>query len=93
MGVPLINAIYEKDPLIGMYTLPLLIWHPMQLVVGSFLAPKLFKWVAKQEKKRLGLSEKEDDDRPKRETESEDQQQQEQQDGTQETEKEEGFSA
>lgn len=53
MGVPLINAIYQGNPLIGLYTLPLLIWHPMQLVVGTFLAPKLAKWV-EQEQERLG---------------------------------------
>jgi sodium/bile acid cotransporter 7 len=29
LGLPLINAIYEKNPKIGYYTLPLLIWHPM----------------------------------------------------------------
>jgi sodium/bile acid cotransporter 7 len=53
MGVPLINAIYEGNPLVGLYTLPLLIWHPMQLVVGSYLAPKLAAWV-EQEQERLG---------------------------------------
>jgi sodium/bile acid cotransporter 7 len=59
MGVPLINAIYENDPLVGMYTLPLLIWHPMQLVVGSFLAPKLNRWV-QAEKERLGIGDNEE---------------------------------
>lgn len=45
MGIPLINAIYEGNPKIGLYTLPLLIWHPMQLVFGTFLSPRLLKWV------------------------------------------------
>ncbi len=46
MGIPLINAIYEDQPdVIGLYTLPLLIWHPMQLVLGTFLAPRLSKYV------------------------------------------------
>ena len=31
--VPLINAIYENNPAVG-HTLPLLIWHPMQLVLA-----------------------------------------------------------
>ena len=46
MGVPLITAIYEggSQPL-GLYLLPLLVWHPSQLVIGSFLAPRLLKWV------------------------------------------------
>jgi len=45
MGIPLIHAIYEGNPAIGMYTLPLLIWHPMQLVIGTFLSPRLLAWV------------------------------------------------
>jgi len=51
IGVPLINAIFDGNPLIGFYTLPLLIWHPMQLVIGSFLAPRLVKFVEREEKK------------------------------------------
>lgn len=45
MGIPMLNAIYENDPMLGVYTLPLLIWHPAQLVVGSSLAPKLAEGV------------------------------------------------
>ena len=66
VGVPLINAMYEGNPLdIGLYTLPLLIWHPMQLLVGSILAPKLKAYV---DRERLRLT-----------TASEQQQQQQQQ--------------
>jgi len=54
MGVPLINAIYEDDPLVGLYTLPVLIWHTSQLLIGSGLAPRLAKFV-KQEEERLQL--------------------------------------
>jgi hypothetical protein len=64
MGVPLINAIYESDPLVGLYTLPLLIWHPMQLVLGSFLAPRLAAFV-ESEMQRLGVNEEDGaDDTP-----------------------------
>ena len=49
MGVPLINAIYESNPSVGLYTLPLLIWHPMQLVVGSFVAPYVSAYVKRRE--------------------------------------------
>lgn len=58
MGVPLINAIYESNPNVGLYTLPLLIWHPMQLVVGSFVAP----YVAAYVKRREAENEEEDGD-------------------------------
>lgn len=56
MGVPLINAIYEGNPAIGLYILPLLIWHTMQLIIGTFLSPRVMKFV-KRERERLGLSE------------------------------------
>ena len=55
MGVPLINAIYEDSPFVGQYTLPLLIWHPMQLLLGSFLVPRLVAFV-EREKERLGTN-------------------------------------
>lgn len=61
MGVPLINAIYDTNPNVGLYTLPLLIWHTLQLVIGSFLVPRLYKWV-QSEKERLGLKDDDDDD-------------------------------
>lgn len=54
LGVPLIQAIYEENPNVGLYTLPLLIWHPMQLLLGSFLVPRLAKFVEK-EQERLGV--------------------------------------
>jgi solute carrier family 10 (sodium/bile acid cotransporter), member 7 len=54
LGVPLIGAIYEDNPAVGLYTLPLLIWHPMQLIVGSMLAPHLAAFVRREEA-RLGI--------------------------------------
>jgi sodium/bile acid cotransporter 7 len=54
VGVPLIIAIYELDPNVSLYTLPLLIWHPMTLVLGSALTPRLAAFV-KRENERLGI--------------------------------------
>ena len=48
MGVPLIGAIFEKDPRVALYTLPLLVWYPLQLIVGSFLAPYLKQYVIRE---------------------------------------------
>ena len=44
------QAIYEgaSDSPLGLYLLPLLVWHPAQLVVGSALAPRLAAWVERQ---------------------------------------------
>lgn len=64
MGAPLISAIYETDPNVGLLTLPLLIWHPMQLLVGSMIAPRIGTWSAKEKKRLAALNppEEEDDD-------------------------------
>lgn len=45
IGVPLIAVIYKGDPNITLYTLPILIWHPMQLVVGTLIMPRLISFV------------------------------------------------
>jgi sodium/bile acid cotransporter 7 len=52
LGVPLINSMYGRDPNVALYTLPVLVWHPMQLVVGSFLVPALSAFV-RAERQRL----------------------------------------
>ena len=41
IGIPLIGSMYENNPNVGLYTLPLLVWHPMQLVISSALVPRL----------------------------------------------------
>jgi sodium/bile acid cotransporter 7 len=69
VGVPLINAMYEGNVNVGLYTLPLLIWHPMQLVVGSFLSPRLYRFV-QREKDRLGIVDDDDDATKKRNLEN-----------------------
>lgn len=63
MGVPMINAIYEGNPLVGLYTLPLLIWHPLQLLFGTYLAPRLKAWV-ERELEQFGQGTEEDDEAP-----------------------------
>jgi sodium/bile acid cotransporter 7 len=54
VGVPLIISIYELDPNVSLYSLPLLIWHPMTLVIGSALTSQLAAFV-KRENERLGI--------------------------------------
>jgi len=45
LGIPLISAIYEDSPKLGIYTLPLLIWYPSQLIIGTMLAPRMSRFV------------------------------------------------
>jgi sodium/bile acid cotransporter 7 len=44
VGIPMINIIYENDPNKGLYTVPLLIWHPTQLLVGTLLTGKFRRY-------------------------------------------------
>jgi solute carrier family 10 (sodium/bile acid cotransporter), member 7 len=45
LGVPLINSMYEGNVNLALYILPLLIWNPLQLLIGSFLSPILRRFV------------------------------------------------
>ena len=56
MGIPLITAIYDNDSNVGFYTLPLMVWHPMQLIIGSYLAPRLSEFVIREEKRLYDLT-------------------------------------
>ena len=60
VGVPMLQAMFEGNPKLGMYTLPLLIWHPLQLLIGTIAAPHLAAWVdkrvAENEAKKKGES-------------------------------------
>ena len=53
LGAPLIASILEGQnlPNEGFYFLPLLMWHPMQLVVGSMFTSKAQRWIASEEKR------------------------------------------
>ena len=50
VGIPLITSIYSDSPMLGLYVLPLLIWYPTQLVLGTAIAPTLAKYVVRKEK-------------------------------------------
>lgn len=54
VGVPLITALYENNPNIGMYTLPLIIWYPMQVVVGTVLVPRLQAFIRNETARLAG---------------------------------------
>lgn len=45
MGIPLLNTMFEGNPDLGLYVVPLLIYHPMQQFVGVFIADRLGPWV------------------------------------------------
>jgi len=67
MGVSLINAIYERDPMVGLYTLPLLIWHPMQLVLGTAIAPRVAEYVENRENELVQCQQQQEEQQQQRE--------------------------
>lgn len=48
-GMPLIQAFFEGNPSLALITTPLLVLHPMQLLIGSLLTPYLRKYAADEE--------------------------------------------
>jgi solute carrier family 10 (sodium/bile acid cotransporter), member 7 len=60
VGIPLITAIYSGDPStaakIGLYTLPLLVYHPLQLIIGTMLTSRLSKFVDEEEMRLAQVS-------------------------------------
>lgn len=45
-----------------LYTLPLLIWHPMQLVIGSFVAPYVAAYVQRRDEEMSNARQEEKSD-------------------------------
>mmetsp|Transcript_25141 Transcript_25141/g.58112 ORF Transcript_25141/g.58112 Transcript_25141/m.58112 type:complete len:431 (-) Transcript_25141:257-1549(-) len=56
LGIPLLTAIYGRDSNLGLYTLPLLVWYPTQLIFGTFMAPRLNQFVKYKESKEKSTS-------------------------------------
>lgn len=56
LGVPLINVIFADDPLKGVYTLPLLVYHAEQLFGGAAMVGWFQSWLDGYEDTEVGLS-------------------------------------
>jgi solute carrier family 10 (sodium/bile acid cotransporter), member 7 len=52
LGVPMLSIIYAGDPQLPLMTLPLLLYHFLQLFIGTALAPRLRAWVDGQQDSR-----------------------------------------
>lgn len=49
MGIPLINALYKDHPNLALFTLPILVWYPLTIVMGILIAPRVSQYVQKEE--------------------------------------------
>ena len=43
-GLPLINTIFEGNPNLASYCAPIMLMHPLQLVIGSLIVPYFTKY-------------------------------------------------
>jgi predicted Na+-dependent transporter len=48
LGIPIIQAVYELNPAAGLLSLPLIIYHAEQILLGSLLTAPLKRWVARR---------------------------------------------
>jgi sodium/bile acid cotransporter 7 len=53
LGIPLITTMYETNPNLGVYTIPLLIYHPCLIFFGSLLLPKFKKMIQMEDQLKL----------------------------------------
>ena len=47
-GLPLINTVFEGNPNVAAYCAPLMLVHPLQLMIGSALVPHLEKYIKRE---------------------------------------------
>lgn len=49
-GLPLINTIFEGNPNLASYCAPIMLMHPLQLVIGSLMVPYFTKFTTEEKK-------------------------------------------
>ena len=45
LGIPMLKLMYSGDPALSFITIPLLMYHPCQILLGGIIAPKLKTWM------------------------------------------------
>jgi len=45
MGLPMLNELFSDDPLRDIYALPLIMYHPVQLIIGILLGGQMRKFI------------------------------------------------
>jgi len=50
LGIPILRIVYGSDPHLSVMSLPLLIYHPMQILLGGCLVPTVRAWMTATEK-------------------------------------------
>ena len=50
-GIPILKIVFPDSKMFGLISLPLLVYHPTQILLGSLLVPYLQTWVATNDPK------------------------------------------
>jgi len=48
-GLPMINTVFEGSPYMALYCAPLMLVHPLQLILGSMFVPALSRYVESED--------------------------------------------
>ncbi|XP_069129855.1 sodium/bile acid cotransporter 7-B-like [Argopecten irradians] len=56
LGIPIIKIIFSGDPTMSVITIPLLVYHPTQILLGSVIVPFLRGWLLTQRKHRNSIT-------------------------------------
>ncbi|CAL1296463.1 unnamed protein product, partial [Larinioides sclopetarius] len=50
LGFPMLKVLYANEARFIFISFPLLVYHPMQILIGSFIVPLLQKWMQNKTK-------------------------------------------
>ncbi|XP_060084300.1 sodium/bile acid cotransporter 7-B-like [Ylistrum balloti] len=56
LGIPIVKIIFSGDPTMSVITIPLLVYHPTQILIGSLIVPFLRGWLLLQSKHRKNIT-------------------------------------
>ncbi|XP_075262062.1 sodium/bile acid cotransporter 7-like [Convolutriloba macropyga] len=54
LGIPMLKIIFSQDPNLPLYSIPLLVYHPTQILLGGALVPTVKKWMVREQRKNGG---------------------------------------
>lgn len=54
LGIPMLKIVFEGYEHLSLISVPLLIYHPAQILLGSVLVPTIRNWMTSQQKVRSG---------------------------------------
>ena len=46
VGIPILKMVYGADPQLSVMSIPLLIYHPTQILLGGLLVPSVRGWMS-----------------------------------------------